>query len=158
MEDPQSKKVMAFDTLFTTNKIQMMKILMTYMAPSTQKTLAIYIKFMELQYTLTFFQIYPDNAICGLDNEKEWNISKLCDELLPFCGPGEQEKILQIRSMIENFDKMQEMMQMVQMMQEMFPDGAPFGDMNGESGGGFDFLSGLSGMDFSQFSDLFQSK
>ena len=50
------------------------------------------------------------------------------------------------------------MMQMVQMMQEMFPDGAPFGDMNGESDGGFDFLSGLTGMDLSQFSDLFQNK
>ena len=158
MEETQLKKVMAFDNLFTTNRIQILKILLSYMAPSTQKTLAIYIKFLELQYTLTLFQNYPDTSLLGFDTENTFDISKLCSEILPFCGRDEQEKILQMRSMMENFDKMQEMMQMVQMMQEMFPDGAPFGDMNGESDGGFDFLSGLTGMDLSQFSDLFQNK
>lgn len=157
MEETQQKKVMAFDNLFTTNRIQILKILLSYMAPSTQKTLAIYIKFLELQYTLTLFQNYPDTSLLGFDTENTFDISKLCSEILPFCGRDEQEKILQMRSMMENFDKMQEMMQMVQMMQEMFPEGAPFGDMNGESGGGFDFLSGLAGMDLSQFSELFKN-
>ena len=128
------------------------------MAPSTQKTLAIYIKFMELQYTLNFFKYYKDTSLCGSESEKTFDITKLCTEILPFCGPAEQEKIVQMQSMMENFDKMKEMMQMVQMMQEMFPEGAPFGGMNGESGGGFEFLSGLSGMDFSQFSELFQNQ
>lgn len=155
MEESQSKKIMAFDNLFTTNRIQIMKILLSYMAPSTQKSLAIYIKFMELQYTLTVFQDYPDTVICGFDNEQNLDISKLCSEILPFCGPDEQEKILQMRSMMENFEKIQEMMQMVQMIQEMFPEGASFGD-GGENNVNFDFLSGLSGMDFSQFSDLFK--
>lgn len=157
MEETQLKKVMAFDNLFTTNRIQILKILLSYMAPSTQKTLAIYIKFLELQYTFTLFQNYPDTSLLGFDTENTFDISKLCSEILPFCGRDEQEKILQMRSMMENFDKMQEMMQMVQMMQEMFPEGAPFGDMNGESGGGFDFLSGLAGMDLSQFSELFKN-
>ena len=62
----------------------------------------------------------------------KFDISKLCTEILPLCKPDERKKLSQIRSMMENFEHMQEMMQMVQMMQEMFPDGAPFGDMNGE--------------------------
>lgn len=158
MEEKELQKVIAFDTLFTTNQIQMMKILLTYLPPASQKSLAIYIKFMELQYTMTFFQKYPNAAIQGLPREEKLDTLKICDEILPLCSPNEQEKITQIRSMLQNFGQMQEMMQMVQMMQEMFPDGGPFQDMNVESGGGFDFLSGLTGMDLSQFSDLFQSK
>lgn len=157
MEEKELHKVMAFDTLFTTNQIQMLKILLTYLAPSSQKSLAIYIKFMEFQYTISFFQKYPNASLMGLPKEEKPDTLKLCDEILPFCQPGEQEKITQMRSMLQNFENMQEMMQMIQMMQEMFPEGVPFGDINGESGGGFDFLSGLSGMDFSQFSDLFQN-
>lgn len=158
MEEKELQKVIAFDTLFTTNQIQMMKILLTYMTPSTQKSLAIYIKFMEFQYTISFFQRNPNASFNALPHEDKFDISKLCTEILPLCKPDEREKLSQIRSMMENFEHMQEMMQMVQMMQEMFPDGAPFGDMNGESDGGFDFLSGLTGMDLSQFSDLFQNK
>ena len=105
MEETQQKKVMAFDNLFTTNRIQILKILLSYMAPSTQKTLAIYIKFLELQYTLTLFQNYPDTSLLGFDTENTFDISKLCSEILPFCGRDEQEKILQMRSMMENFDK-----------------------------------------------------
>ena len=77
MEETQQKKVMAFDNLFTTNRIQILKILLSYMAPSTQKTLAIYIKFLELQYTLTLFQNYPDTSLLGFDTENTFDISKL---------------------------------------------------------------------------------
>lgn len=158
MDEKEFGKVTAFDTLFTTNRMKMLKILLTYLAPSSQKNLAIYIKLMELQYTISFFQKYPYASLGSLPHEESFDTMKLCDEILPLCAPGEQEKIKQMRTMYQNFENMQEMMQMIQMMQEMFPEGAPFGGGNGEGDGGMDFLSGLAGMDFSQLANLFQNK
>lgn len=47
-----ASNVMAFDALYTTNQIQKLKVLLPYIEPSMQKHLAVYIKYMELQYTI----------------------------------------------------------------------------------------------------------
>ncbi len=157
MDEKELGKVTAFDTLFTTNRLKMLKILLTYLAPSSQKNLAIYIKLMELQYTIWFFKKYPYASLDSLPHEESFDAMKLCDEILPLCAPAEQENIRQMRSMYQNFENMQEMMQMIQMMQEMFPEGSPFGT-GSEENGSMDFMSGLAGMDFSQLANLFQNK
>jgi hypothetical protein len=59
MNDSGQDKVTAFDALFTNSQIQMLKIFMPYFDPSMQKRLAIYIKWMELQYTIRFFHEFP---------------------------------------------------------------------------------------------------
>lgn len=55
MDDKRIDKAAAFDTLFTSNRIQILKILAYYMDPRLLKGLAVYIKMSELQYTLTLF-------------------------------------------------------------------------------------------------------
>ena len=122
MEEKELQKVLAFDTLFTTNQLQMLKIIITYLAPSIQKSLAIYIKFMEFQYTLSFFQKHPNAYVQQLPKEEKLDTIKLCDEILPLCNPDEQAKVKQMRSMVNNWEQMQEMLQMLQMMQELFPE------------------------------------
>ena len=54
MEDQSSKIIAAFDSLFTTNRIQILKILLPRLAPEHQSGFAVYIKLLELQYTLSF--------------------------------------------------------------------------------------------------------
>lgn len=162
MAENDQEKIIAFDTLFTTNHIQKLKILLTYLDPPMQKSIAVYIKFLELQYTLSFFKTHPASSLPQFPHEESFNISRLCDELLPLSSPPEQENLKQMKGMYQNFENMQEMMQMIQMMKELFPEGAgPGGEGNA------DFLSGLagmpgmpdlSGMDFSQIFDMFQSK
>lgn len=161
MDEKGQDKIMAFDTLFTTNQIQMLKILVSYMDPSAQKSIAVYIKFMELQYTLSFFHTYPNASLKKLPREESFDASKLCDEILPFCAPSEREQLNNMKNMFHNFTNMQEMMQMMQMMKELFPEGeSPFG------GDPADILSGLSGMegmnasgmDLSQIMNMFQNK
>ena len=49
MDSNEYNKVIAFDTLFTTNHIQMLKVMLPYMDNKAQKSLAVYIKFMELR-------------------------------------------------------------------------------------------------------------
>ena len=54
MEQKDTSQISAFDTLFSNNHIQMLKVLLPYMDNQFQKYLAIYIKFQELQVALNF--------------------------------------------------------------------------------------------------------
>lgn len=159
MEEKSSDKILAFDTLFTTNNIQMLKVIITYLTPSLQKSFAVYIKIMELQYTLSFSQNHPSASLGILPHEDSSDATKLCDELLPFCDAAQKEKIMQMKNMLQTFENMQELMETMQMMKELFPEGTG-------NGGGMDFLSGLtglsgmpdfSGIDLSQIMEMFSS-
>ena len=164
MEEKNSDKIIAFDSLFTTNSIQMLKVLITYLAPSAQNNFAVYIKLMELQYTMTFFKKHPDASLYGLPHEDLSGSAKLCDELLPLCDNSQKEKINQMKNMYQTFENMQGMMEMMQMMKELFPEGA--GSSNGNNGS-TDFMSSLAGMmsgmpdfsgiDLSQIMSMFSS-
>ncbi len=157
MENGQ-EKIIAFDTLFTTNQIQILKILLTYVEPSHQKTMAVYIKFLELQYTLSFFQKHPTSPM-NFPKEENRNAAKLCDEVLPFCSPSQQEMLSNMKSMYQNFENMQEMMQMVQMMKELFPESDNSTDSNPMSiFSGLSGMFGSEGMDMSQLFEMFQNK
>ena len=59
MDDKRIDKAAAFDTLFTNNRIQILKTLAYYIDPHLLKGLAVYIKFLELQYTLALFRKHP---------------------------------------------------------------------------------------------------
>jgi len=158
MEENGQEKIVAFDTLFTTNQIQILKILLSYVEPAKQKHIAVYIKFLELQYTLRFFQQHPYSPL-QFPNEEKMNAEKLCDEILPFCSPSQQEMLNNMKNMYQNFQNMQEMMQMVEMMKELFPN-----NDNSTDGNPMSILSGLSGMfssdgmDMSQLFEMFQNQ
>ena len=72
MDSKQSDRVMAFDALFTTNHIQMLKLLLSYMEPSVQGRLAVYIKFLELQHTLQLIREHPSPS----RRIQDWNVRK----------------------------------------------------------------------------------
>ena len=161
MEEQGSKAVSTFDNIFTNNRIQMLKILLPWLAPGQQGGFAVYIKLLELQYAMTFLHRHPAERLFGNGRQMSANFLQgdngdtleLLDELLPFSGIREREKIENMKNMIANFKKMQEMMEMIQMMQELFPEG-----MGGDNP--MDFFSGMSGMsgmgDMPDMSSLFQ--
>lgn len=75
----------------------MLKVLLPYADHQTQKTLAVYIKFLELNYTLDFYRKHPF-PLCGcVQQEEKPDIGCLCEELLPFCTEAEKQKLLQIK-------------------------------------------------------------
>lgn len=160
MAENGQDKVIAFDTLFTTNHIQILKILLSYIEPSRQKTIAVLIKFLELQYTISFFQMHPASTLPKFPTENAFDASKLCDEILPLCSHSEQEQINNMKNMYHNVQNMQEMMQMVQMMTELFPEGD--GPLGGDPSGLFSGLSGLSNMaesmDISQLFEMMKNQ
>lgn len=155
MNEKEQDKILAFDTLFTNNQIQMYKILLSYLQPSAQKQFAIYIKLMELQYTISFFQTHPMAVLKKLPHEEPTDTGKMVDELLPFCDIFQQNKLKQMKSMLQNFENMREMMETIQMMKELFPEGMGTGG-NGE--GGMDIsqvFSMFGGGDMSDMANMF---
>lgn len=143
---------MAFDTLFTTNHIQMMKIIMPFLDASRQKYIAVYIKYMELQYTISYFQKnasapFPVRPGSGQDSRQLY--PQICREIMPYCSPEEKKKMEQMENLFSTMKNYQEMMEMVSMMKEIFPEG--------EGGMNPDMLSGLFGQDASQIFDMFRN-
>lgn len=159
MEKNAHDEITAFDTLYTTNHIQMLKIVLPYFDHSIRKKLTVYIKYLELQYTLSYFKEHP-NELCGCSyDKKEFNISQLCTDVLPFCTSEEKQRIEQIAGLFHTIEMYKEMSQMMEVMKSFAPDtaaGMPF-DFSPEmfsslASGGF---SDISPDMLSLFSSLF---
>ena len=59
----ENEAVIAFDTLYTQNHIQILKILLPYFDPYGQSHLAVWIKYLELRYTLEYVSRHPFPSI-----------------------------------------------------------------------------------------------
>ena len=116
MDNRQTSSITQFDTLYTSNHIQILKILMPFFAPSLQKQIAIYIKYQELQTALA--KLLENKQAPFPQISLTSNIEPLCDEICNFLDPKEQESLSQIKSTLKSFQDMQETMEMFQMMQE----------------------------------------
>lgn len=154
MESQNTQAIAAFDSLFTSNHIQMLKILLFRLSPEAQGSFALYIKFLELQYTFSYLQKHPAGPFPGPGKQLSGSLFQgdnadtieLLDELMPFSGPEERSKLESMKGLLQNMGKLKETMELVQMMQEMFPEGAE----------GDNPLSMLSGMTGSNLSSLFE--
>jgi len=118
-----ASNVMAFDALYTTNQIQKLKVLLPYIEPSMQKHLAVYIKNMELQYTMNLTKRHTSALSgCGLSQPAKPDLKKLCRELCLYSTPEEIRQLEQIQNMLQTLETVQEMTQTMNAMQEIFPD------------------------------------
>lgn len=161
MDANEQNKVIAFDTLFSTNHISMLKIMLPYMDNQSQKSLAVYIKFLELNYTIDFYKKHPYPACGCLEKESSPDLSRLCSELLPFCTEKERRQIEQIRNLMQSMKMYQEMSKTMEMMKDFMPDMENFGDMfkEGSSSGrdtGPDMMNLLMNMLSPEQKEMFQ--
>lgn len=125
METKQSDKIAAFDTLYTTNRIQMLKILFPLVGKKNRHKLAIYIKYLELQYTLALTKEGPFSfSLCsgGDEESKEFDLGGLCDELAPFCNEKEKAMLKQFKNIQNTLNQVKEMEAAMSMMKELFPE------------------------------------
>lgn len=162
MEANDRSKVAAFDTLFSTNHIQMLKVMLPYMDNQTQKSLAVYIKFLELNYTIEYYKKNP-YPLCGcMERESTPDIKKMCTELLPYCTDHERKQLEQIRNLLQGMEMYKEMSKTMELMKDFMPDntfsdeGSPQSDQ-----AGFDMMSMLMNMltpEQKQMFDLFGGK
>lgn len=168
MENNASEKINAFDSLFTTDHIRMLKILLSRITPPLQGKFAVYIRFLELSYTMRFFTQNPfagwssaGLSMFAAQNKASpfsGNLSdalQVMEEILPFCDSGERETIQSLKSTLQSVENMQQTLEMFQMMQEFFPDMFHTPNPDGTQDNVSDQNAGTPfGMDFSQISQI----
>jgi hypothetical protein len=98
--DDFSHRMTPFDAYISNQSLQMMKLMVPFLPPSSQRILAVMIKFLELQHTLSYFR--------GM-KQKSNATEGILDAIKPFMSPSDTE----------TFDQMMNMMSMMTMMQEM---------------------------------------
>lgn len=129
-DEPEKKdSIRAFDALFTTNHIQIYKLLLPYLDESLQRQLAVYIKYLEFRYTAAYFKHHPFGC---MPREFLSDSSQLYHEILPYCSYAERKQVEQLIGLFSTIKNAEEMMETVNMMKELFPEGFSFGE--GESG------------------------
>ena len=145
MSCKEHEKIIAFDTLFSTNHSQMLKLILPFMDNQVQKHLAIYIKFLELNYTINFLKRHPFQ-LCGCTKQESFpEFTKLCGELFPFCNEKEKKQIEQMRTIFQNMEMYMEMSKTMEVMKDFMPDmGDLFQNMQTASFPGFDVFRGTS--------------
>lgn len=106
MDETGKDAVCLFDTLYTTNHIQMLKILLPYLNVNIQNQLALYIKFQEFKYTYTYIQTY--NRPIFQEKKRDFDIQSLNKQITPYCTDEEVNKIRQLLSVFQNLDQINE--------------------------------------------------
>lgn len=162
----EAANVMAFDALYTTNQIQKLKVLLPYIEPPMQKNLAVYIKYMELQYTMQYVRKHPFQISgCSISTDQKPDLQSLCMQLSLYSSPEEIRQLEQFRNMLKTMETVQEMSQTFSALQEIFPDmsaASPFGntasdeDSGGNGGGSFSMMDMLMNMLTPEQKEMFE--
>lgn len=168
----EAANVTAFDALYTTNEIQKLKVLLPYIDPPMQKNLAVYIKYMELQYMMRYVRRHPFQISgCSISTDHKPDLQSLCLQLSLYSSPEEIRQLEQFRNILQTMETFQEMSQTFSALQEIFPDisaTSPFENNasdqdNGESGnaGAFSMMDMLMNMlspEQKEMFEMFQQK
>lgn len=93
---------MTFDEAILPKELQMLKAFLPFLPANMQKMLAIYIKWVELQKTIEYFNQNPPIQ----QSPDMGNLMKCMRGLLP---PEEQSQIEQFADIFENMDMYREM-------------------------------------------------
>ena len=112
MDMERDDAILTFDTLYTTNEIQILKLALPLLSPSLRPYAAILIKGRELHYCLS---LLPQKKITDAALELS-GLGQFLDQALPYCNPKQRELFLQLKNMkkrIEMFEKMRRMMELL---------------------------------------------
>lgn len=143
MDFSDQDRVAAFDTLFTTNQIQKLKIFMSFLDDRWQKHLAVYIKYLELQFTIAYSKRYPFRLTDGCEKDDTGNFQALIMALIPYSNENDRRQLEQFSGMIQTMEMFQQLAPMMEMMKNIMPDMADNAGMFGSLGS---LLGGTYGM------------
>ena len=107
--------ILAFDMLYTTNHMKILKLLIPYLESEHQKKLAVFIKWQELMFTLNFFKQYSASLYSpDFKQSKKLDLNNLISLLTPYCNESEKAIISQFSQMQNMMEQMKVYMPMIQ--------------------------------------------
>ena len=96
MAGKPSKPMTPFDKSVTPSYLYKLKLFLSFLPPSTQRFLAVYIKFSEFQYTMNYFRGLPFHAFSF----------QSIGELAPYMDENERNMMDQMTSMLQIMEMM----------------------------------------------------
>lgn len=114
MEDWNTNQMTPFDRSVSSQSLQLTKLLIPYLPPQTQRIMAIFVKFMEFQNTLSSFQTF---------HQKAHSTDDIIRDLKPYMSPSACESL-------ENFQNIMSMMELFQSFQESSGSTSDFDPMS----------------------------
>lgn len=121
MEDKDT--ILTFDTLYTTNEIQILKLALPLLSASLRPFAALIIKGKELKYCLDQL---PKGKIENASLEMQY-LDVFLEHAIPYCTPRQRELFLQLKNIKKSLDMFEQMRNMMDLFGE---DGmADFGNM-----------------------------
>lgn len=127
-----------FDLLTCSESTRMLKLILPFTPPSSQRSLALLIKVTELQQTVKYFKGFSaDAAACSMGNEKQ-SMMEIFNSIKDYLPKAQQESfdsIAQIMQMMELFSQMNEEGNFSQGFPSGFAEGFPEGFADMFSGG-----------------------
>ena len=115
MEKQEPDSIQAFDALYTTNQIQILKLLLPFCSPQTQRSLAVLIRLLELNYTIGFVRSHPKAFHAPSDS---LSFPDLCVKIRGFCPPQLQAMLDQLMS----FQNAMQMYEQIKPLLELFAE------------------------------------
>ena len=115
MEKQEPDSIQAFDALYTTNQIQILKLLLPFCPPQTQRSLAVLIRLLELNYTIGFVRSHPEAFHAPPDS---LSLPDLCAKIRGFCPPQLQAMLDQLMS----FQNAMQMYEQIKPLLELFAE------------------------------------
>lgn len=131
MEPCENEVIAAFDTLYTQNHIQILKVLLPYFDPAIQKNIAVWIKYMELQYTMVCAKRHPAMVCC--ETLEKPDIADIFEKIKNFCTPQERAVFGHICSMKKSLEMYEEMKGMMELFEQLSPEQNPFAGIFSET-------------------------
>lgn len=131
MEPCENEAIAAFDTLYTQNHIQILKVLLPYFDPASQKSIAVWIKYMELQYTMVCAKRHPAMVCC--ETLEKPDIADIFEKIKNFCTPQERAVFGHICSMKKSLEMYEEMKGMMELFEQLSPEQNPFAGIFSET-------------------------
>ena len=117
--------ILTFDTLYTTNEIQLLKLALPLLSNQLQPIAATLIKMRELEYCLSRL---PHTKIQDFSIAVD-RLDTFFDSAMPFCNQQQKKLFSQLRQMKQSMKMMEKIQTILQMLP---PDAMPF-DGNGNS-------------------------
>ena len=110
--------ILAFDALYTTNHMKILKLLLPYLETEYQKKLAVFIKWQELMFTMKFFKQYSASLYhSDFTRKKNLDLNALLPLLSSYCNPSEKATLsgfVQMQNIIHMMEEMQQYMPLIQ--------------------------------------------
>ena len=113
--------ILTFDTLYTTNEIQLLKLALPLLSVQLQPVAATLIKMRELEYCLSRL---PHTKIQDFSIAID-RLDTFFDSAMPFCNQQQKKLFSQLRRMKQSMKMMEKMQTILQMLP---PDAMPFSE------------------------------